>query len=209
MAAPVKERRNTPYTGRYDTYKRQGSRYDYKSSNAYDYAHTYTQTPAALPKRRPQRQGSAVRTADRAVRPNNPRAAQKAAWKVSKKKFVGSVLKIAAVFVVGCTLIYRNAMILEANQKISNMEAQYNNLLSQNQAISTQIEQSVELGALEEKATEELGMMKPDASQVFYIDMGMGDGVENNEENQNNADGTDSVLKGTPGALVHAFQVLK
>ena len=208
MAAPVKERRNTPYTREYSDYKRPHSRYEYKSANAYEYAPVYPKAPA-VPRRRPQRQAEPGRTRRQAAVPKTPAAAKKAAWKVSKRKFVGSVLKIAAVFLVGCTLIYRNAMILEANQKISNMQSQYENLVSQNQAIATKIEQSVELGALEEKATEELGMMKPDASQTFYINMGMGDGVEDTGKENEKAGGTDSVLKGAPGALVHAFQVLK
>lgn len=204
MAAPVKERRNVPYTRQYDGDRRQSSRYEYKSSNAYDYIKTYPEIPAVPLKKRtpvPERERRAEFT-------KSPAAVKRMAWKISKRKFAGSVLKIAAVFLVGCTLVYRNAMILESNQKISKMQSQYETILSQNQAIATKIEQSVEIGALEEKATEELGMMKPDASQVFYVDMEMGDGVENAEKG-NAASSSGSALKGAPGALVHAFQVLK
>ena len=124
---------------------------------------------------------------------------------ISKTNLIKICLKGGGVFLLCFLMIYRYALILKANDTISNMTQQVAEIEANNQAIQFKIDRGLELGALEEYATSELGMMRPDSSQVFYIDMQLGDEtatstVENNEE---------TALKGTPGALVHAIKVLK
>ena len=50
-------------------------------------------------------------------------------------------------------------------------------------------------------------MVYPDNSQILYIDMQLGDGAQTDAQEEQKK--TELALKGTPGALVHAIQVLK
>lgn len=124
---------------------------------------------------------------------------------ISKANLVKLYLKIGFVFLMCCIMIYRYAIILEANDTITKMTEQAAEIEAGNQAIQFKIERGLELGALEEYATTELGMMRPDSSQIFYIDMQLGD--ETVSENASAEEET--MVKGTPGALVHAIKVLK
>ena len=123
---------------------------------------------------------------------------------VSKRRVMQVMLVVAIVFVLCCTIIYRYASILESNQKINALEKQYIDVLAANQALQTKIDRGLEMGEIEEYARKELGMMKPESAQMFYVDMKLSDdGVTTQVGDGNN------MITGTPGALVNAFRVLK
>lgn len=125
-------------------------------------------------------------------------------FKLSKKQMWKVVPKIAGVMILCCIMIYRYAVILETNDSINKMTESLAGIESANQAIQFKIDRELEMGALEEYATKELGMIRPDNAHMFYIDMELGDGTERKSN-----EGEDYALKGTPGALVNAIQVLK
>lgn len=200
----TQRRNNTPQRnamvnnsrGRYDRY----SAYSHNSSAAaYDYRTAYPNyRELETPRVRPE----TVQT-DRKNKPVQERK------KVSINSRAGAFklfLKIACVFTLCFLMIYRYTVILESNNKITELTKQLAELEAQNQAISTKIERSLELGPLEEYATGELGMVRPDNSQIFYIDMQLGDATQS--ETQEDVEGNNA-LRGTPGALVHAIRVLK
>ena len=116
-------------------------------------------------------------------------------------------MKIGGVFLLCFLMIYRYAVILETNDEIKKLSEECAAIEAANQSIQSKIDRGLELGALEEYATTQLGMIRPDSSQIFYIDMRLGDTAQTagneGEEAENHA------LQGTPGALVHAIQVLK
>ena len=120
--------------------------------------------------------------------------------------FIRNCLKLAGVFILCCLMIYRYAVILETNDQIAKLKEECAEIEANNQAIQAKIDRGLELGALEEYATTQLGMIRPDSSQIFYIDMQMDD-VSANEKNEGDSE-EKPVLQGTPGALVHAIQVL-
>lgn len=84
---------------------------------------------------------------------------------------------VAIMFILGAVLIYRQTAIFSRNQEIDKLNTEYNNILVTNEEIQSNINKSVELGNLESVAKNELGMISPDSSQVFYIDMGNRDEV--------------------------------
>lgn len=84
---------------------------------------------------------------------------------------------VAVMFILGAVLIYRQTAIFSRNQEIDKLNTEYNNILVTNEEIRSNINKSVELGNLESVAKNELGMISPDSSQVFYIDMGNRDEV--------------------------------
>lgn len=123
---------------------------------------------------------------------------------ISKAKMLKTFCKIAGVMALCFLMIYRYAMILESNDRITKLTAQVAELTANNQAMQDKLDRGLELGSLERYATEELGMIHPDSTQIFYVDVqlenttvGAGDSTEKN------------VLQGAPGALVHAIRVLK
>ena len=199
----TQRRNNTPQRnamvsnsrGRYDRY----SAYSHNSSPAaYDYRTAY---PNYRELETPR------------VRPETVQSDRKKSVQETKKVSINSragafklFLKIACVFTLCFLMIYRYTVILESNNKITELTKQLAELEAQNQAISTKIERSLELGPLEEYATGELGMVRPDNSQIFYIDMQLGDATQS--ETQGDVEGNNA-LRGTPGALVHAIRVLK
>ena len=123
--------------------------------------------------------------------------------KAKRKQVLRTFCQIATVFILCSLMIYRYAVILESNDRITKLSQQLADMEYDNQFLAAKLDSALELGALEAYATEELGMMHPDSSQVFYIDVDMDDVavVEDEEENRS--------LQGAPGALMHAIRVLK
>lgn len=122
---------------------------------------------------------------------------------------VQSVLKasvfVGVLFIMCMTLLYRYGAIIECNHRISDLEKERDAIISTNQAIQTRIDKQLEISEIEKYAKEELGMMKPEPYQMFYIDMQMQDA---GGEGSGAKSGSGKV-KGAPGALVNAFRVLK
>ena len=143
--------RNT-YGGAYS-----GSLYT-NSSTAYD-------IPAAYPERtaepkQPTKRKDAVRT----------RSVGK-----TRSSFARVMLIALGVLLISFTIIYRQSVILESNQRIKELEKELAALNSANQSMQTKIDMEIEMGEVEKRAREELGMMKPESNQMFYIDMNMPD----------------------------------
>lgn len=123
---------------------------------------------------------------------------------VSLRKILSTVALVAGMCML---MLYRYSAILENSNRISELEAEIAAIDAGNQAMQAKIDRGLELGALEEYATGHLGMIRPDSSQMFYIDLQMADETQGN---QAAAEGEKTnALKGAPGALVHAIQVLK
>lgn len=127
---------------------------------------------------------------------------ERVAGGINRKKMVKTFCQILTVVALCFLMIYRYAMILESNDKITKLTAQVAELNANNQAMQDKLDRGLELGSLETYATEELGMIRPDSTQIFYVDVQL-------ENVAAYADEEKTVLQGTPGALVHAIRVLK
>ncbi len=122
----------------------------------------------------------------------------------NQKKMLKTFCKIAGVMALCFLMIYRYAMILESNDRITKLTAQVAELTANNQAMQDKLDRGLELGSLETYATQELGMIRPDSTQVFYVDVQLENTTVGTDDS-----GETNVLQGTPGALVHAIRVLK
>lgn len=160
--------------------------YDYRSRNLYTGTGTAYDIPA-YPK-----------TAQ-------PKPVQKTKTPAANKSFARVGLVFLALVAVCFTVVFRYAIILESNQKLTSLEKQYEQMLSQNQVLQTKIDKGIEMGEIESYAKSELGMMRPENYQIFYIDIEMEDLSSSEKLNATNK----SPISGTPGALVNAFSVLK
>lgn len=124
----------------------------------------------------PQR-AAVVRSAAPSVK-----AQREAAIRTAKSR-LGYFVLGAVLFLMAAFMIYRQTEIFRRNQEISELNTQYNDILVTNEEIQSNINKSVELGNLESVAKNELGMISPDSSQVFYIDMGNRDEVVRSGKN--------------------------
>lgn len=203
-------RRGTPVSraqSYYGGYQRPHS----STAEAYPYRETYPRRravplhPVTSPKPTAspgKRQGEPVKKAGVSVRKG--KQAVRSADRVNLFRIFA---KVGAVFLLCFLMIYRYAMILETNEEIDKLAKEFAAIETTNQALQAKIDRELELGALEEYAATQLGMIKPDSSQIFYVDMQLGDGAQ---ENGNAGEESEKpILQGTPGALVHAIQVLK
>ena len=100
---------------------------------------------------------------------------------LANKRKVRSRLKaigvIALVFLMSAVLIYRQTAIFGKNRQIESLHSELSGIIVTNEAVQSNIDRSIELGNLETFAKNRLGMVNPDSSQIFYIDMGAGDEV--------------------------------
>ncbi len=111
--------------------------------------------------------------------------------KMQKKKKVKCVLGIAVVFAVLFAFSYRNAQISESYTKLKNQEKELSMLQKENNQLKVAIENNLNLGDLEQKAKEQLGMQKATTKQTRYVNLPKKDYVEvaseqinlNNNEN--------------------------
>ncbi len=132
------------------------------------------------------------------------KVADKTLSRAKRKQITRTFCLIAGVFVMCLLMIYRYAMILESNDRITRLTQQIADMEYDTQFLATKLDSALELGVLENYATEELGMIRPDASQVFYVNITMEDTTVTEDDIEENR-----ALQGAPGALVHAIRVLK
>lgn len=115
------------------------------------------------------------------------------------------ITAVSVLFLLCIGVLCRYATILSSNRQIKDLEKQYNTIISSNQAMQAKIDKQLEMGEIEKYAREELGMMKAESYQKFYIDMNMpdeGTAVKSGNRAQN-------AVSGVPGTLMNAFRVLK
>lgn len=187
MPTPTRYRNNSSLYGTRNEYQR-----------LYSGTGTVYDIPVEYPRRKtvplsvPERKAEPVRKTTKATR-------------VNKKKLTRFIVCAGIFFALCFTVLFRYAIILQSNQEIKALEKKRDELIAQNQAVQSKIDRQLEISEIEKYAGKELGMMKPQAYQIFYIDMDMADGGD--EGTISIEEGTN--LQGVPGALVNAFRVLK
>lgn len=125
--------------------------------------------------------------------------------RASRSKVTKTVILVGVLFLLCITVLYRYGIILTCNQQIKQLEAQRDEILASNQAARAKIDKQFEMNEIEKYAKENLGMMKPQSYQIFYIDLNMKD--EGSDGTVTNT--SSGTLSGVPGVLVNAFRVLK
>ena len=88
------------------------------------------------------------------------------------------IFYIAAVFAVLFAVSYRNALITQTYSQIKNLKSELAQVEKENKQIEINIESQTNLGAIEEKAKNELGLKKLDDSQIVYVSLDKQDYVE-------------------------------
>lgn len=92
------------------------------------------------------------------------------------------ILYIAAVFVILFAVSYRNALIAQTYSEVKDLKSELSEVEKQNKQLEVNIESQTNLGAIEEKAQNELGLKKLDDSQIVYVSLDKQDYVESSSE---------------------------
>ena len=138
-------------------YHYQGAQYNY-SSVAYDVQPVYYPEELPLPMREPQRD----RQLERELK------AEKHNSVIHRMKLIG----VIAVVFAGCLLTMSTyASVAEKNLELSELRDELALAKSANVTLEAEMVEEVDLAQVEKIATEELGMAKPQAYQIKYIDV--------------------------------------
>ena len=81
------------------------------------------------------------------------------------------IISIIAIFAVASALVYTTVMTLRASTKVAGLEKQLAVATEVNKQKEIEINKKLDMKVVEKRAIEELGMQKPENSQIIYIDV--------------------------------------
>lgn len=106
--------------------------------------------------------------------------------KVNKKKLLQHKIKIfssiSIMFAIMFAISYRYSFINQQYNNIRSLKKEYNAMATTNDQIEIGIQNSLDLTQIERYAKDKLGMQKPLASQIKYLDIEKEDKVELNTQ---------------------------
>ena len=95
-----------------------------------------------------------------------------------KKNNSKIVLYIGVIFVILFAISYRNALIAQRYSELKGLKSNLAAIDKENKQLEVNIESKTNLGAIEEKASKELGLKKLDDSQIVYVNLDKEDYIE-------------------------------
>lgn len=81
------------------------------------------------------------------------------------------IVSLVAVFCAASALIYTNVMMIRASTKAQKLEDELALLTEANKKAEMEINQKLDMKVIEERAVSELGMQRPDNSQIVYVNV--------------------------------------
>ena len=125
---------------------------------------------------------------------------KKAKKGVSKKHRTREMRKNVLAFIIvtglAFVLLFRYACITEMSSRLTRLKGEYDEIQSVAVAKEFELEQEIDLKKVEEIATSQLGMQRPEKHQIVYVDMQNSDYTENTRA----SDGQNGVLAVITGA---------
>ena len=101
-------------------------------------------------------------------------------------------------------MLYRYVHISETGAKINELQKEYSGLTATSQELQTKIDKAIDLDELEKRAQEDLGMVRPDRNQIFYVDMNSDNYGEITASEENSGR-----LSVASGSVIRAIDMLK
>lgn len=93
-----------------------------------------------------------------------------------------AILYIGAIFVILFAVSYRNALIAQEYSELKDLKSQLSEVEKENKQLEVNIESKTNLGAIQEKAENELGLKKLEDSQIVYVSLDKQDYIESSKE---------------------------
>ncbi len=132
-------------------------------------------------------------------------AVQKPKAKNNLAGFVSVVLAFAMAFMVVSGYVAIN----EANNEISALADEYNDIVASNQAIQVKIDKAIDLNQLQTVAGEKFGMIRPERYQMFYVDLERNDYSENTSDKVKDEKEEKIAGMGVPGVITGALNIFR
>lgn len=89
--------------------------------------------------------------------------------KIKNKSNVRVMLTIGSVFAILFAVSYQNALVAQRYSELKKLKTNLSVIEKENKQLEVNIESKTNLSAIEEKATNELGLKKLDKSQIIYV----------------------------------------
>ncbi len=132
-----------------------------------------------------------------------------AAVKPKAKNSLASFVLVAIVFAMAFAIVSGYVAINEANNEISALADEYNDIVASNQALQVKIDKAVDLGQLQTVAGEKFGMVRPERYQMFYIDLEMSDYSESASDKVKTEKEEKIATMGVPGVITGALNIFR
>ena len=137
----------------------------------------------------------------------NKTAILKTVKKQKKKTFTSfkKFIFIASLFAVVFSIISGYVKLDEAKNNALMLQKELKNITADNQLLQQKIDSAVDLNALQKKAVEEYGMVKPERSQTIYVDITREDYSERKGKDEHAG-----IIKlhGVTGTLINSIHIL-
>ena len=133
---------------------------------------------------------------------------------VSKKKTkpsnrLGNLVSVVLAFAAAFVIVNGYVAINEANNRITSLKNEYDNVVAGNQAIQVKIDKTIDLKQLQTIAGEKFGMVRPERYQMFYIDLERGDVAENTSADEIAEKEKKFAAMGAPGIITGTLNLFR
>lgn len=98
-----------------------------------------------------------------------------------KNKKISYPAKLASVFILSASAVFMITQFVEVNETLGVLESKQTDYAFEESVTSQksfELEQSVDLSKIEQEATTRLGMKRPEAHQIIYVDVKQNDVTE-------------------------------
>ena len=118
-----------------------------------------------------------------------------------------ALLMVALCFAIAFIIVNGYVKINEAYGEIADLEAEYNSVVAANQDLQVKIDKTVDLEQLQLIAEEKYGMIRPERSQIFYVDMEQSDYAETKNDNKKAEE--EVAMNGVTGTITGTMNIFK
>lgn len=113
---------------------------------------------------------------------------------------------VIAVFLGASALVYTNVMMIRASSQVEKLENELALITEQNNQKKIEIEQKLDMKLIEEKAINELGMQRPENSQIVYVGVTQGTYMEKSAQTSGGGGLMNSIKDAFEGVLEYFAQ---
>ena len=145
----------------------------------------------------------------REIQTEKKKVVNKTAHKPKAKNSFVSFALVVMVFAMAFAVVSGYVAINEANNEISSLADEYNDIVASNQALQVKIDKAIDLSQLQTIAGEKFGMIRPERYQMFYVDLERNDYSESTSDKVKTEKEEKIAGMGVPGVITGALNIFR